>query len=83
MRSSGAGFWRVHHLWRHPDISVHEKLRMFRRYLMKLVYAGHVTCFLDDDAQRRCSAKVWHIIGRTTHKELGRRTVDVVMTLWH
>jgi hypothetical protein len=50
MRSSSASFWRAQHLWRHPDNSVHDKLRMFRRYLMKLVYAGHVTWFLDDDA---------------------------------
>ena len=85
MRSSGAGFWRVQHLWRHPDISVRDKLRMFRRYLMKLVYAGHVTWFLDKDAQRKLNywagTKVKVITGRTTHEELGQRTVDVVMTL--
>jgi hypothetical protein len=85
MRMSTAGFWRVQHLWRHPDISPRDKLRMFRRFLMQLVYAGHVAWCLDDDAQRALNywtaSKVRIITGRTLHEELGRRTIDTVMTL--
>jgi hypothetical protein len=84
---STAGFWRVQHMWRHPDISERDKLRMFRRYLMQLVYAGHVAWFLDDDAQKALNywtgSKVRIITGRTLHEELGRRTIDTVMTLRH
>jgi hypothetical protein len=87
MRVSTAGFWRLQHLWRHPDIPERDKLRMFRRFLMQLVYAGHVAWFLDEDAQRALNywtgSKVRIITGRSLHEELGRRTIDTVMTLRH
>ena len=87
MRVAGADFYKVMHMWKHPMVRRRDKLRMFRRYLMKLVYAGANTLILDDKACAALndwtSSKVKYITGRTGREENSRKTVDVVGMLRH
>ena len=50
MRKSSVGFWRNMFLWKHPLIDKKHKLRMFRRHVHMLEYAGAETWILDDKA---------------------------------
>ena len=85
MNKSTAEFWKSYHLWKHPIIRRRDKFRMFRQFLMMLVYAGAQTWIL---TPARCSNlngwaadKIAVITGRTTHEEAEKRTVDVVRLL--
>lgn len=87
MRLADVGFWKSQHLWTHPRIRRRDKLRMFRRYVMRLVYGGADTWLLTGRAQRALNhwtgRKVALITGRTAQEEFVLKTVNIVDMLRH
>jgi hypothetical protein len=75
------------HLWKHTRISRKSKLRMFRRHVMQLVYAGAHTWLLDDKAVKRlnwwAAGKLAIITGGTNKEECRKRRVHVAAMIRH
>ena len=53
MAAASREFNKDMHLWTHPRLRIKAKLRMFRRHLMQLIYAGAQCWLLTDEVQRR------------------------------
>ena len=81
MAKADVEFYRATPLWRCPVLTRKSKLRMYRRYLMILVYAGAVCWVLDAAALKNLNhwngAKMAAITGNTWKAENKKRRVDV------
>ena len=81
MAKADVGFYAAMKLWRCPVLKRRHKLRMYRRYLMILVYAGAVCWILDEAALRRLNhwngAKMAAITGHSHEDENDRRRVRI------
>ena len=85
MAKADVEFYRAMPLWRCKVLSRRSKLRMYRRYLMILVYAG-ASCWILDAAARRAlnhwnGAKMAAITGNTHKAENARRRVEICLIL--
>eukprot|EP01052_Picozoa_sp_SAG31_P025385 SAG31_NODE_2221_length_6156_cov_5.333994_10_plen_310_part_00 len=85
MQLASVGYWKARHLFCSPLLKKKHKLRMFRRYLMKLTYAGADTWRLTKTAQKALNhwtaQKVCHITGATLKDESKARSVHTVNML--
>eukprot|EP01046_Picozoa_sp_COSAG06_P013855 COSAG06_NODE_846_length_11978_cov_4.785420_3_plen_195_part_00 len=85
MAKADVEFYHAMPLWRCKVLSRRSKLRMYRRYLMILVYAG-ASCWILDVVARRAlnhwnGAKMAAITGNTHKEENARRRVEICLIL--
>ena len=82
MAKADAEFYKAMPLWRCTVLTRRSKLRMYRRYLMILVYAGAACWVLNAAALKNLNgwngAKMAAITGNSLKQENKRRRVDIV-----
>ena len=85
MGKASRDFVKGMHLWTHPDIKRKEKLRMFRRHIMQLLYGASVSWYLTDALERRLNywtaGKMAIICDTDSKTECGKRRVHTVMMI--
>jgi ribonuclease HI len=85
MAKADAEFWRGLHMWKTPYICRRSKMRMFRRYLQILIYAGQVCWYLTREVEKKLNnwvgAKMAAITGKSRKYENSKRRVNVYRLL--
>eukprot|EP01048_Picozoa_sp_COSAG05_P007093 COSAG05_NODE_489_length_9314_cov_115.648655_4_plen_427_part_00 len=80
MGKATGDFVKGMHLWTHPHVRRNEKLRMFRRHMMQLLYGASVTWYLTGALCRRLNwwtaRKIAIICGTDAKTEAGKRKVQ-------
>ena len=81
MAKANVAFYKAMHLWTHKTLKRKHKLRMYRRYLMILLYAGAVTWILNKAALAKLNdwngAKMSAITGESKETENRKRRVNI------